>query len=108
MKYLDPNVNAEISSTKVTQKYDRNGEPVLNDKELDVAKLVKVSGNESTYLKVHNNVPYDPKGMYAHREKAIDLKYKKVSRETFDYYMLYLKTKNSLYMTRTQRSFLND
>tara|TARA_A100001201_G_scaffold141405_1_gene136746 strand:- start:1048 stop:1374 length:327 start_codon:yes stop_codon:yes gene_type:complete len=108
MKYLDPNANAKLSNGEVIQKYDRNGEPVLNAKELDVAKIVKTKNNETTYLKIHNNVPYDPKGMYSHREQAIDLKYKKVSRETFDYYMLYLKTKNSLYMTRTQRSFIND
>jgi len=39
--------------------------------------------------------------------KYLDTKMRRVSKTTFDYYMIYLKTKNSIYLTRAQRSFLD-
>jgi len=46
--------------------------------------------------------------MHSHRENYLRMSYTGVSKETFDYYMMYLKTRNALYMTRSQRSFIND
>ena len=92
--------------------YDKTGGVVINKKEKSYAKIVKtINRHASTdryYIKVHQSVPYDPWGMYGHREKYVDTKFQSVSKETFDYYMMYLKTRNSLYMTRSQRSFIND
>ena len=63
---------------------------------------------ESFYAQTFQGGLYDPNGMYSHRESAIELKMSKIGKNTFDFYMLYLNTKNSLYLTRAQRSFLND
>ena len=91
--------------------FDRTGSPVINIKERTYAKRVEKGGSRAHYIQTFDNTPYDPNNsMYSHREGHInfELKYKKVSKETFDFYMLFLKTKNSLYFTRAQRSFLND
>ena len=109
MKYLDPNVNNHLEQdNKKTHKYDRNGSPVINSKESVFAQ--EVLENERSYYKIktYQNTPFDPQGQYSHREKHLETDMKKVSKETFDYYMLFLKTRNGLYMTRAQRSFIND
>ena len=97
MKYLDPNVNKALDNelTQEEEMFDKSGDSVL-------------SHNETVYVKTHDNTPFDTSGMFAHREKHIETKFKRVSKQTFDFYMLFLKTSNSLYLTRAQRSFLND
>jgi hypothetical protein len=95
-----------------SELFDRIGNPVINKKERTYAKRIVTEGSNSAhYIQTFNNALYDPNNsMYSHREGNInfELKYKKVSKETFDFYMLFLKTKNNLYFTRAQRSFLND
>jgi hypothetical protein len=98
-------------NTKATL-FDKTGGVVIHKKEKSYAKVIRTisrhSSTEKYYVKVHQGVPYDPWGMFEHRENYIETKFQSVSKETFDYYMMYLKTRNSLYMTRSQRSFIND
>jgi hypothetical protein len=47
-------------------------------------------------------------GPYSRRGRTLDTKMKRVSKNTFDFYMTYLKTNNSIYLTKAQRGFLND
>ena len=109
MKYVDPNVDKMPAENQTTSKiYGRHGDEVLSKKEKDMAKAIQRSSSTSYHIQTYEGAPYDPNGMYSHREDNIELKYKKVSKNTFDFYMLFLTTKNSLYLTRSQRSFLND
>tara|TARA_R110002110_G_scaffold172215_3_gene374940 strand:+ start:181 stop:510 length:330 start_codon:yes stop_codon:yes gene_type:complete len=109
MKYVDPNVDKMPAENQTTSKiYGRHGDEVLSKKEKDMAKAIQRSSSTSYHIQTYEGAPYDPNGMYSHREDNIELKYKKVSKDTFDFYMLFLTTKNSLYLTRSQRSFLND
>ena len=113
-KYLDPNVDKFVNKETKTEKlFGRHGEAVLNKKETPMSKkIVDTFGNkevkESFYAQTFQGGLYDPNGMYSHRESSIEVKMSRVTKNTFDFYMLYLKTKNSLYLTRAQRSFLND
>jgi len=110
MEHKDFKTGTDPSRT--SESFDRAGNPTINKKEKTFAKIDLVEGGaRAHYIQTFNNALYDPNnGMYSHREDNtnFELKYKKVSRETFDFYMLFLKTKNSLYFTRAQRSFLND
>lgn len=109
MKYVDPNVDKmPVGDQTTTKTYGRHGDEVLSKKEKDMAKAIQRSSSMSYHIQTYEGAPYDPNGMYSHRENNIELKYKKVSKNTFDFYMLFLTTKNSLYLTRSQRSFLND
>jgi|TARA_R100001163_G_C5067350_1_gene206406 hypothetical protein len=109
MKYLDPNVNKNINEkTTTTHFFDKTGADVIDQREFSYAKVIQSKIKETYYVRVYEGRPLDPWGMYKGREKTLSTKLKKVSKATFDYYMLFLKTRNSLYMTRAQRSFLND
>jgi hypothetical protein len=103
MKYVD---TGDIHKDEVEEYlFDKRGTPVLSDKEV----VVKPEGKKDRhFVLTHDSAPHDPWGMYKNREKNLKMVIKSVSKETFDYYMLFLKTRNSLYMTRAQRSFIND
>ena len=112
MKYIDDadGVNSEAHLKEVL--FDRTGGVIIHDNERSFAKIVTTTRrdgkSEAHYVKVHKGVPYDPWGMHSHREDYLEAKLKQVSRDTFDFYMMFLKTRNLLYMTRAQRSFIND
>ena len=52
-------------------------------------------------------MPYDPYGIDSHREKNLNTVLRTTSKQVFDDYITYLKTKNRLYMTKTQRNFIH-
>jgi len=113
MKYINEPDSVGQGASRVKETlFDKTGSIVIGKKEKSYARILStVSSEEASnkyYLKSYENIPYDPWGMHAHRESYLDMKFKSVSKNTFDYYMMYLKTKNSLYMTRCQRSFIND
>ena len=113
MKYVNNTDSEAPTDTKVDETlFDKTGSIVIGKKEKSYAKKISTTKNnelsERYYLKSHENVPYDPWGMYAHRANYLETKFKAVSKSTFDYYMMYLKTRNAIYMTRSQRSFIND
>lgn len=111
MKYVDK--NTDLSSVEVNTKvtyYDRKGN-LTDDARNTFAQILtkeKADGKQTKvfYITTYNNILYDPMGPDGHR-KNINLTLKDVDQQTFDYYIMYLKTKNSLYMTRAQRSFIN-
>ena len=108
MRYLDPNVNKFYKDSPQEQLYDSSGNLTITSKEMAYAKKVTTDNSLLYFIRVYDNVPFDPSGMFANREKYLDTKFKRVTKETFDFYMLFLKTNNSLYLTKAQRSYLND
>jgi|SRR5210317_1844185 hypothetical protein len=73
------------------------------------AKIVQNSeGKQTCYIRIYQSTPFDPMGPYGRRERNLDTQIKRVSRSTFDFYVTYLKTNNSIYLTKAQRGFLND
>ena len=92
--------------------FDRTGDSIEEEKKYKIshyAKIIRVEdGNESYFARTHQGGLFDPNGPYGKREKFIDTKIKKISKSTFDFYMTYLKTNNSIYLTKAQRGFLND
>lgn len=73
------------------------------------AKLVQTTdGAETFFIRTYQSTPFDPMGPYGRRERNLDTQLKRVSKNTFDLYVTYLKTNNSIYLTKAQRGFLND
>ena len=54
------------------------------------------------FLSAHRS-PANPKK----RQAYLETKMTKVAKKTFDYYITYLQTNNSIYLTRTNRSYQN-
>ena len=89
--------------------FDKRGEKVLSPRETAFAKVLnKASGKPVYFVLTYENNPFDPWGMYKNKSGDIKTDLKQVSKSTFDYYMLFLKTRNSLNLTRANRSFIND
>jgi hypothetical protein len=109
MKFISSSDNIENVDKKDTFEIYINklGRPVQEESEQIFAQT-STTGSQSKYaILILNNQPYDPYGIDSHRESKLNLKLKQVSLSTYNYYVSYLKTKNSLYMTRAQRSFIN-
>jgi hypothetical protein len=112
MKFINSASKSEPKKQTIEEKFNKLGEVPQSDKETIFAKVLAIDIGKDRIqkkymIRTHNNAPYDPIGPDSHRELWLRTELKSVSQETYDYYMLYLKTKNSLYMTRTQRSYIN-
>ena len=111
MKYIEEHteLNTDDNKAKESIIFNKNGQQTkLADKQKIYAKLLVKNQRESYYIRVHQSVPYDPMGTYGKRSAWIETKMQPVSKSTFDFYMMYLQTKNSLYMTRARRGLTND
>ena len=108
MKFLDPEADKMYKQKFTSTKFGNAGEPVTSDKEKVYAEKSSTSTTTSYSIATYDNLPFNPTGMYSARKDHMELKMKKVTKETFDFYMLFLKTNNSLYYTKAQRSYLND
>ena len=88
--------------------FNKSGQNLDSSKEKVYGKVVAKNGKEHYYIRVHQSVLFDPMGTYAKREQYVESKLQNVSKPTFDFYMMYLKTKNTIYMTRARRGLTND
>lgn len=113
MKFINSSDNIENIDYKEISEINLNklGRPVEIDSEKIFAKTIINVDNNKQQIKYAiltlNNQPYDPYGIDGHREPNLTLTLKQVSNQTYNYYVSYLKTKNQLYLTRSQRSFIN-
>lgn len=110
MKYVDDNFLPQ--NEHIVLFFGKTGN-ILEEKERHklphYAKVIQSpSGKETFFIRIYQSAPFDPMGPYGRRERNLDTIMKKVSRDTFDLYMTYLKTNNSIYLTKAQRGFLND
>ena len=112
MKYINKSDQVPAGGRLEETSFDKTGSEVINKKEKSCAKIVRMtnrSENRQKYhIKTYQSSLYVPWGIHSHREEYIETKFQEVSKDTFDFYMLFLKTRNSLYMTRAQRSFTDD
>jgi spore coat polysaccharide biosynthesis predicted glycosyltransferase SpsG len=92
--------------------FDKTGNSIEEEKRYKISHYAKIittgDGNKSYFARTHQSSLFDPNGPYGKREKYLETKINKVSKATFDFYMTYLKTNNSIYLTKAQRGFLND
>jgi hypothetical protein len=112
MKFVESYSKPDFMPEMIEESFDKNGNVCTGKKDKVYAKYTEaLLGNGTKQIRylisTFNNIPYDPKGIDSHRESNLDIKLKSVSKQVFDYYILYLKTKNTLYMTRAQRSYIN-
>lgn len=106
MKYVEKYIPIE-GKTEIL--FNQNAKEINSDtKEKSYAKVVVKNDRETYYIRVYQSVPLDPLGSYGNRTRDLQTKLSQVSKGTFDFYMLYLKTNNSVYMTRARRGLTND
>jgi len=106
MKYI--NEEPDIPNIEIEEIwFNKDGKEISGENERFYAKTIAKNGSQYYYIRVYNSFPFDPNGIYGRRERELPIDLKKVNKNTFDYYMMYLTTKNSLYLTRSQRGLHN-
>ena len=106
MKYVEKHTPVD-ERTEIL--FNKNAKQINSDtKEKSSAKVIVKNDRETYYIRVYQSVPLDPLGSYGNRTRDLQTKMTPVSKGTFDFYMLYLKTNNSVYMTRARRGMSND
>lgn len=87
-------------------KYNKLGEAV-SGQETVYAEFNDGEVQKKFYVLTSNGGLFDPRGADSHREKTIRKELRVTNQQTFDYYVQYLKTKNTLFMRRAERSYIN-
>ena len=89
--------------------FNKNAQEIQsNVKEQSFSKIIVKNDRETYYIRVHHNTPCDPLSSRWKQTHNTETKMILVSKKTFDFYMMYLKTNNSIYMTRARRGLSND
>jgi hypothetical protein len=112
MKFIEKLTKDDLSKDTVQHLFDSKGVIATEDNDKIFAKSLEIDLGKGEFqrqylLRTYNNIPLDPMGPEARRDIWRRTELKQVSRQTFDFYIMYLRTKNSLYYTRAQRSFIN-
>lgn len=110
MKYVEKHTEIEQEENK-TLYYNKQGALVDDDDNNIYAKSSgspkKNSSKSKFYVMTSNGNLFDPNGIDSHRERNIRKEFKTTSKQTFDYYINYLKTRNPIFLRRAERSFIN-
>lgn len=88
--------------------YSKDGNVTEDEVGASCAYIATTKGKEGLYIKSMRGNLFDPFGMDESKINSISIKFSKVSSETFDHYLKYLKTKQNNSLTWAGRSFLND
>lgn len=101
MKFVSS--NDEIDNKSVSEiSYNIRGEIAESED-----KVFSKSINNKYLIRTFNNVPLDPFGPEAGRQIWNRTELKLVSKATFENYNNYLLTRNRLFLTKTNRSYIN-
>lgn len=113
MKFINSSDKIDTIDNKETLTINLNklGRSIIDPSEKIFATMITqnhINPAQTKYgILVLNNQAYDPYGIDSHRESNLNLQLKQVDQRTYNYYVSYLQTKNKLYLTRAQRSYIN-
>jgi len=100
----------EFQGAQVKKEYvyfNKHGKEIDNDVDKVYAQVTIQNNKESYQIITYQNALLDPMGKYQKRQAYLETKMKKVNKQTFNYYLTYLQTNNSIYLTRANRSYQN-
>lgn len=111
MKYVEKYSSKDDQKQSDFKSYNDVGDtvPVGGQKIYAEYKAITLGDRvqKKFFVLTFNGSLFDPRGTDSHRIKTIRTELKSTSKQTFDYYLQYLKTKNTLFMRRAERSFIN-
>lgn len=111
MKFINSH-DEKISKTSTEISFNIKGEIIQEQGEKVFSKALSIDlGNNQTqkkyFVRFFNNTPLDPFGPEARREIWNRTELKQVPPLTFENYNNYLLTRNKLFWTKVNRSFIN-
>jgi hypothetical protein len=101
MKFISSH-DDNISEPTEEKIYNIRGELAEDDEKIYSRIL-----NKKYFVRTLNNVPFDPFGPEAGRQIWNRTELKSVSKITFENYNNYLTTRNRLFWTKTNRSYID-
>jgi hypothetical protein len=101
MKFISSH-DDNISEPVEEKIYNIRGELAEDDEKIYSRIL-----NKKYFVRTLNNVPFDPFGPEAGRQIWNRTELKSVSKITFENYNNYLTTRNRLFWTKTNRSYID-
>jgi hypothetical protein len=110
----NPDFNTKPEPKKLFKNYNKMGVLVSNKDEYVMAKEIITQDGESQSSKyrlaTYQGVLYSPGGIHSNRERGVArfFKYKDVSKENFDMYVEFLKTRNLALYNAVSRKMLNN
>jgi len=84
--------------------YDKDANIITENVDISCAYIAVVNDKKVYYIKVLRGSLFNPEGMDSNKIKSVLGKFSKVSKETFDHYVKYLKTKQRNSLTWAERS----
>lgn len=111
MKFVNSH-DDNISKTSIETLFNLKGEITDGKTEKVFSKSLSIDlGDDQTqnryFIRIFNSTPLDPFGPEARREIWNRTELKQVSASTFENYNNYLLTRNRIFWTKTNRSFIN-
>jgi uncharacterized protein YaiI (UPF0178 family) len=111
MKYVENYQTTDDKKEATTASYNKSGQEVTDNADTVYAKCQAINVRDSLqhkfYVLTSNGNIFDPNGIDSHRQKNIKTELRNTSKQTFEYYLNYLKTKNPIFLRRAERSFIN-
>lgn len=111
MKYIENYNTNESVNKSTTETYNQSGQITTNSKDIIYAKYQSIDLNNKTqnkfFVLTSNGNLFNPIGIDSHRINTVRKELKATSKQTFDYYLKYLQTKNVIFLRRAERSFIN-
>ena len=102
----DPNLLPEEKHDTIW--FNKDGKEVTNENEIIFAKMVFQDNTDYYYVRMQDDgMICDPLRSRIRSKRTETVNMKKVSKAIFDFYMMYLHTKNNIYIIRAQRGFIN-
>ena len=88
----------------------KNGELTNEQDQRCCAKIKEYPKKTLYFIKFLNNRMFDPTGIDSGKERSMSafFSFKLVTKETFDFYSHYLKTKSKNSFTRAERSYITN
>lgn len=102
MKFISSHDDA-LTDRSEEKVYNIRGELITDDDDKIFSRIV----NNKYFIRILNNIPFDPFGPEARRQIWNRTELKSVSRTTFESYNNYLSTKNRIFWTKTNRSYID-
>jgi|TARA_R110000751_G_scaffold150864_2_gene255818 hypothetical protein len=84
--------------------YDKDANIITENVEVSCAYIAIVNDKKTYYIKTLRGSLFDPEGMDSQKINTVLIKFSKVEKETFDFYVDYLKTKQRNSLTWAERS----
>ena len=84
--------------------YDYDGNTETEETNKSCAYAITTNGKESYYTKFLRGSLFDPQGIDATKINALTTEFKKVAKNTFGFYVDYLKSKKRNHLTWADRS----